>query len=140
MHAQPLASQGSKRSSSDDDGDLSDSNPDVSSDDDGCLSEAEKQDGLSVRMNLPWDRVDEQRLVAWKKEALKHASSQKRVSFLPQVDREQLKLCVPTCLLERISNEDLIRRSASPNAGARTVEGSGVQSEANEGVRCMGGI
>ena len=72
--------------------------------------------------------------------ALEHGSSQKRVSFLPQVDREQLKLCVPTCLLGRISNEDLTLLSASPNAGARTVEGSGVQSEANEGVRCMGGI
>jgi hypothetical protein len=28
--------------------------------------------------------------------ALEHGPSQKRVSFLPQVDREQLKLCVPT--------------------------------------------
>ena len=68
MHAQPLASQGSEPSSSDDGGDLSDGDPDVSSDDDGCSSEAEKQGGLSVRMNIPWDPVDEQRLVAWKKE------------------------------------------------------------------------
>ena len=29
--------------------------------------------------------------------ALEHGPSQKRVSFLPQVDRQQLKLCVPTC-------------------------------------------
>jgi hypothetical protein len=28
---------------------------------------------------------------------LEHGSFQKRVSFLPQVDREQLKLCMPTC-------------------------------------------
>jgi hypothetical protein len=55
-------------SSSNDDGGLSDSDPDVSSDDDGCSSEAEKQGGLSARMNIPWDPVDEQRLVAWKKE------------------------------------------------------------------------
>jgi hypothetical protein len=47
---------------------LSESNLDVSSDDDDCSSEAEKQGGMSVRMNIPWDPVDEQRLVAWKKE------------------------------------------------------------------------
>lgn len=29
--------------------------------------------------------------------ALEHGPSQKRVSFLSQVDREQLKFCVPTC-------------------------------------------
>jgi hypothetical protein len=29
--------------------------------------------------------------------ALEHGLSQKRVSFLPQVDREQLKLCAPAC-------------------------------------------
>lgn len=28
----------------------------------------QKQGGLSVRMNIPWDPLDEQRLVAWKKE------------------------------------------------------------------------
>jgi hypothetical protein len=64
--------------------------------------------------------------------ALEHSSSQKRVSFFPQVDREQLKLCLPTCL-KRISNKDLILLLASPNAGARMVEGSGVQSKANKG-------
>lgn len=61
--------------------------------------------------------------------ALEHGSSQKRVSFLSQVDREQLKLCVPTCLLGRISNEDLILLSASPNGGAYMVDESDVQSE-----------
>ncbi|KAL5316367.1 hypothetical protein ACEPPN_015412 [Leptodophora sp. 'Broadleaf-Isolate-01'] len=63
-----LASRRCEPSSSNDDGGLSDSDPDVSSDDDGCSSEAAKQVGLSVRMNIPWDPVDEQRLVAWKKE------------------------------------------------------------------------
>ena len=53
------------------------------------------------------------------------------------MDREQLKLCLPT-YLGRISNEDLILLSASPNAGARTVKGSGVQSEANEGGQMHG--
>jgi hypothetical protein len=68
MHAQPLASQEGEPSSSDDDGSLSDSDPDLSSDDDGCSSEAEKQGGLSTGVNIPWDPVDEQRLLAWKKE------------------------------------------------------------------------
>jgi hypothetical protein len=40
-------------------------------------------------------------------------------------------------LLGRISDEDLILLPASPNTGAHPVKGSGVQSEANEGVRCM---
>jgi len=44
---------------------------------------------------------------------------------------------VPTCL-GRIANEGLILLSASPNAGARTVKGSGVQSEANEGGQMYG--
>jgi len=69
VQAEALASQGNEPASSDkDESGLSDSDPDVSSDDDGCSSEAEKQGGLSVRMNIPWDPVDEQRLVAWKKE------------------------------------------------------------------------
>jgi hypothetical protein len=49
---QSLASPECELSSSDDDGDLSDNDPDVSSDDDGCSSEAEKQGGLSVRINI----------------------------------------------------------------------------------------
>jgi hypothetical protein len=68
IYAQPLASEGSESSSSDDDGSISDSDPDLSSDDNGYSSEAEKQGGLSTGMNIPWDPVDEQRLLAWKKE------------------------------------------------------------------------
>jgi hypothetical protein len=68
VDARALASRRCEPSSSNDDGGLSDSDSDVSTDDDGCSSEAEKQGGLSVRMNIPWDPVDEQRLVAWKKE------------------------------------------------------------------------
>jgi hypothetical protein len=68
VDARALALQRYELLSSNDDGGLSDSDPDVSSDDDGCLSEAEKQGGLSARINIPWDPVDEQRLVAWKKE------------------------------------------------------------------------
>jgi hypothetical protein len=51
MHAQPLASQGSEPSSSDDGGDLSDSDPDVSNDDDGYSSKGDQ--GLSTRVNIP---------------------------------------------------------------------------------------
>jgi hypothetical protein len=64
-----LALQGSEPASRDnDESGLTDSDPDVSSDDDRGSSEAEKQGGLRMRMNIPWDPVDEQRLVAWKKE------------------------------------------------------------------------
>jgi len=61
-------SQGSEPSRSDDEKSrLSDSDPDVSSDGDGCSSEDEL--GCSgTRMNIPWDPVDEQRLLAYKKE------------------------------------------------------------------------
>jgi hypothetical protein len=65
-HAQALASQRREPLSSDDDGDSSDSDPDLSSDDDRCSS-GDKQ-GLSTGVNIPWDPVDEQRLLAWKKE------------------------------------------------------------------------
>ena len=61
-----ITQRGSEPVSSDDDSDLSDSDPDLSSDDDGCSSE-DKQ-GLSTGVNIPWDPVDEQRLLAWKKE------------------------------------------------------------------------
>jgi hypothetical protein len=40
-------------------------------------------------------------------------------------------------LLGRIYDEDLILLSASLNAGVGTVEGSGVQGEEDEGIRCM---
>jgi hypothetical protein len=64
-HSQALASQRREPLSSDDDGGLSDSDPDLSSDDDGYSSE-DKQ-GLSTGVNDRWDPVDEQRLLAWKK-------------------------------------------------------------------------
>jgi hypothetical protein len=87
-------------------------------------------------MNIPWEPVDEQRLLAYKKEdkswgwifgkfprqdsgrsthALDNGTAQSQISFLPQVDRQQLKLCVPICpshLLGGISNEDLVLQSA----------------------------
>jgi hypothetical protein len=68
VHADALASQGSEPSSSDDDGGLSDSDPDLSSDDDGYSSEAEKQGRSSKSRYPPWEPVDEQRLQAYKKE------------------------------------------------------------------------
>lgn len=43
------------------------SDPDASSDDDGCPTEDE-QGRSSTRKNIPWDDIDEQRLVAYKKE------------------------------------------------------------------------
>jgi hypothetical protein len=61
-----LPSEGSEPSSSDDDDGLSDSDPDLSSGDDECSSR-EKQ-GSSTRMNIPWEAVDEQRLLTYKKE------------------------------------------------------------------------
>jgi hypothetical protein len=65
VDAEALASQGSKPSSSVDDGSLSDSNPDSSSDDDGCSSE---QGRSSTRKNTRWEDLDELRLLAYKKE------------------------------------------------------------------------
>ncbi|CAM6003525.1 unnamed protein product [Sphagnum balticum] len=64
-HAQALVSQ-SEPSSSVDDGGLSDSDPDLSSDDDECSSG--DKEGQSAEMKIPWNPVDEQRLLAWKKE------------------------------------------------------------------------
>jgi hypothetical protein len=61
-----LLSEESEPSSSDDESGLSDSDPDLSSDDDACSSK--KKQGSSIRMNIPWDPVDEQRLLAYKKE------------------------------------------------------------------------
>jgi hypothetical protein len=61
-----LLSEGSEPSSSDDESGLSDSDPDLSSDDDACSSK--KKQGSSTRMNIPWEPVDEQRLLAYKKE------------------------------------------------------------------------
>jgi hypothetical protein len=60
-------SRRSEPSSSDSDSGLSDSDPESGSDDDGCSSEDEL--GCSgTRMNIPWGPVDEQRLLAYKKE------------------------------------------------------------------------
>lgn len=55
------------------------------------------------------------------------------------MDRQQLRL-LPTCpkpLLGRLYDEELILLSASPDAGARLVEGSGVQSEEDVEIRCI---
>jgi hypothetical protein len=61
-----VAPRGSRPSSSDHEGDLSDSDPDSSSDDDGRLNKDER--GRSSTKNIPWDPIDEQRLLAYKKE------------------------------------------------------------------------
>jgi hypothetical protein len=58
-----FATQGSKPSSSDDDGSLTDSDPDLGSDDDGCSSEDELSRS-STRINVLWETLDEQRLLA----------------------------------------------------------------------------
>ncbi|KAH8750986.1 hypothetical protein F5882DRAFT_524857 [Hyaloscypha sp. PMI_1271] len=64
--AQALFLQGSEPSCSDNNDCFSDSDPDSSSDDD-CGSSKDGQ-SLSTRVNLPWDLVQEQRLLAWRKE------------------------------------------------------------------------
>ncbi|KAH7330015.1 hypothetical protein BKA65DRAFT_508228 [Rhexocercosporidium sp. MPI-PUGE-AT-0058] len=68
VDAGALISRGSEPSSSDDDeNSLSDSDPELGSDGDGRSSEDEL--GCSgTRMNVPWDPLDEQRLLAYKKE------------------------------------------------------------------------
>lgn len=59
--------RGSEPPSSDHDSGLSDSDPDSSSDDDGCSSK-DGQGRASPRKNIPWGDIDEQRLLAYKKE------------------------------------------------------------------------
>ena len=70
-------------------------------------------------MNILWEPVDEQHLLAYKKEdrswewifknfpgrtqaavthAVDYGTAQSQISFFPQVDRQQFKLYVPTCL------------------------------------------
>jgi hypothetical protein len=73
-------SRGTEPSSSDDDGGLSDSDSEPSSDDDGWLSEAEQgpsstrkqseaeQGPSSTRKQSRWSSLDEQRLLAYRKE------------------------------------------------------------------------
>ena len=56
----------SEPSSSNDESGLSDSESDLSSDDEVCSSK--KKQGSSTRMNVPWEPVDEQRLLVYKKE------------------------------------------------------------------------
>jgi hypothetical protein len=62
-----VTQQGSEPASSDNDDGLSDSDPDPSSDDDGRSSKDE-QKRSSTKMNTPWSGLDEQRLLAYKKE------------------------------------------------------------------------
>lgn len=62
-----VAPQENEPSSSDHDGALSDSDPDTSSDDDRCSSKDE-QGRPSTRKNITWDPIDEQRLLAYRKE------------------------------------------------------------------------
>jgi hypothetical protein len=67
VNAGVLASRRSKPPISDDDSGLSDSNPESSSDDDGCLSDDE-QGRSSTSKQSRWSKLDEQRLLAYKKE------------------------------------------------------------------------
>ena len=66
VDARALASRRSEPSSSNDDG-LSDSDSESSSDGDGCSAEDE-QGRSSTRKNVPWEDLDEQRLLAGKEE------------------------------------------------------------------------
>jgi hypothetical protein len=67
IDAGALASRRSKPSISDDDGGLSDSESESSSDDDGC-SRGDEQGRSSTSKHSRWDGIDEQRLLAYKKE------------------------------------------------------------------------
>ncbi|KAH6714684.1 hypothetical protein BKA61DRAFT_656055 [Leptodontidium sp. MPI-SDFR-AT-0119] len=67
VHTKALASLGGQQSSSDEDTGLSDSDPDPSSDDDRCSSEDEPGRS-STGKNIKWEGLDEQRLLAYKKE------------------------------------------------------------------------
>jgi hypothetical protein len=61
--------RGVPASSDDDESGLSDSDPELGSDGDGDGYSSEDELGLSgTRMNVPWDPIDEQRLLAYKKE------------------------------------------------------------------------
>ena len=67
VDAGALASRRSKPSIGDDDGGLSDSDSESSSDDDGCSSE-DGQGRSSTGKHSRWSDLDEQRLLAYKKE------------------------------------------------------------------------
>jgi len=64
--AKALLSEESEVSSSDNESDLSNSNPDFSSNDNTCSSK--KKHGFSIRIYILWDFIAEQRLLAYKKE------------------------------------------------------------------------
>jgi hypothetical protein len=71
VNAIVFISQGSKLSSSDNDkSGLSDRHSDLSSEDNECLSKVEQQGSSSTKIKVRWDPLDEQRLVAWKKEGM----------------------------------------------------------------------
>jgi hypothetical protein len=67
VDARALVSPRSKPLSSDDDSGLSDNDPEPSSDDDRCLSDDE-QERSSTSKQSRWSKLDEQRLLAYKKE------------------------------------------------------------------------
>lgn len=105
-----------------------------------------------------WSDLDERRLLAYEKAGkswewifckfpgrtragdtytLEHGSGPEAIRFPCRWTGSSSSsscLLVPRCLPERIFESDLIPLSASPIAGAGTVEGSGVQSEANKGL------
>jgi hypothetical protein len=64
VDARAPVSRVSEPSSSDDDGGLSNSDPDPISDDNRCSSEEEP----SIRKNIKWEGLDEHRLLTYKKE------------------------------------------------------------------------
>lgn len=68
VHAEAFASQGSEPSSSDDVGGLTDSDHEPGSDDYQCLTKGEQV--LSTRINIPWEAVDEQGLLATRRTSL----------------------------------------------------------------------
>ncbi|PVH70467.1 hypothetical protein DL98DRAFT_133862 [Cadophora sp. DSE1049] len=94
VNAGALASRRSKPLINDNDSGLSDSDSESSGDDDECSSEDEGCSSTSKHSR--WSDLDEQRLVAY---ALEHDTAQRRLGILLQLDRQQLKLCVPTCPL-----------------------------------------
>jgi hypothetical protein len=69
VHGRPVRAVAERRSTAGigDDGSLSDSDSDASSDNNGCRSEDE-QDSASLRKNVPWGEIDEQRLRVYKEE------------------------------------------------------------------------
>ena len=67
VDTEALTSQGNKPSSSNNDDGLSDSDPDLSSNDDGCSSEDDQGRSCTSKRSQ-WSDLDEQRLLAYKKE------------------------------------------------------------------------